>query len=172
MTAAFHLNNREAKLEKKVYNNDNLLTFRPVPTYLGIKLDRSLTSCHQLIAMGKKLSLRVTLLRRLASSEWCDDAKTLRTASLSLVYSTVEYCALVWCHSAQLRFIDILLNDVWHSLTGCLVPPKRITCRGAGVFCRGGQNLNKENSQQKQILATLISKTSIWPIDLDLIRTV
>ena len=43
VTAAFHLNNREAKRELKVYNNGGLLPFCPTPTYLGVKLDRSLT---------------------------------------------------------------------------------------------------------------------------------
>ena len=42
MTAAFHLNNREAKREIKVYNNNRLLPFCPMPTYLGVKLDRLL----------------------------------------------------------------------------------------------------------------------------------
>ena len=35
VTALFHLNNREAKRELKVYNNDRLLAFCPVPAYLG-----------------------------------------------------------------------------------------------------------------------------------------
>ena len=39
-TAAFHLNNREAKRKLNVYNNGNLLPTCPVPTYLGVKLDR------------------------------------------------------------------------------------------------------------------------------------
>ena len=43
VTTAFHLNNREAKRELRVYNNDRLLLFCPTPTYLGVKLDRSLT---------------------------------------------------------------------------------------------------------------------------------
>ena len=59
MTAAFHLNNREA------YNNGRLLPFCPTPTYLGEKLDRSLTFRHPLVALRKKLSSRVTLLRQL-----------------------------------------------------------------------------------------------------------
>ena len=61
--ASFYLNNREAKCELKVYNNDRLLPFCPTPTYLGVKLDRSLTFCHHLVALCKKLSLCVTLLR-------------------------------------------------------------------------------------------------------------
>ena len=41
MTAAFHLNNREANRELKVYNNGRLLPICPIPTCLGVKLDSS-----------------------------------------------------------------------------------------------------------------------------------
>ena len=50
VTAAFHLNNREAKRELKVYTNGRLLPFCPTPTYLGVKLNRSLTFRHHGIA--------------------------------------------------------------------------------------------------------------------------
>ena len=53
VTAAFHLNNREAKRELKVYNNGRLLPFCPTPTFLGVKLDRSLTFRHHLVASRK-----------------------------------------------------------------------------------------------------------------------
>ena len=68
MTAAFNLNNREAKRELKVYNNGRLLPFCPTPTYLGVKLDRLLTFRHDLVASCKKLSSRITLLRRIVGS--------------------------------------------------------------------------------------------------------
>ena len=51
VTAAFHLNDREAKRELKVYNNGRLLPFCPTPNYLGVKLDRSLTFRHHLVAL-------------------------------------------------------------------------------------------------------------------------
>ena len=72
--------------------------------------------------MRKKLSSRVTLLRRLVGSEWGAGAKTLRIATLSLVYSTAEYCASVWCRSAHTRLIDSVLNDALRIVTGCLRP--------------------------------------------------
>ena len=122
VTAAFHLNNRQPKRELKVYNNDRLLSFCPIPTYLGVKLDRSLTFRHHLMALGKKLSSRVTLLRRLVGSGRGAGAKTLRTTTLSLVYSTTEYCAPVWCRSAHTRFVDSVLNDALRIVTGCLRP--------------------------------------------------
>ena len=54
VTAAFHLNNREAKRELNVYNNGNLLPRCSFPAYLGVKLDRSLTFRHHLEALRKK----------------------------------------------------------------------------------------------------------------------
>ena len=122
VTAIFYLNNREAKRELKVYNNDRLLPFCPTPTYLGVKLYRLLTFRHHLVALRKKLSSRVTLLRRLVGSGWGAGVKTLRIATLSLVYSTAEYCAPVWCRSAHTRFIDSVLNDALRIVTGCLRP--------------------------------------------------
>ena len=122
VTAAFHLNNREAKRELKVYNNGRLLLFCPTPTYLGAKLDRWLTFRHHLVALRKKLSSRVTLLRRLVGSGWSAGAKTLRIATLSLVYSAAEYCAPVWCRSAHTGLIDSVLNDALRIVTGCLRP--------------------------------------------------
>ena len=118
--AAFHLNNRKAKHELKVYNNSRLLPFCPTATYLGVKLDRSLTFRHHLVALRKKLSSHVTLLRQLVGSGWGAGAKTLRIATLSLVYSTAEYCAPVWYRSAHTRLIDSVLNDALRIVTGCL----------------------------------------------------
>ena len=49
-------------------------------------------------------------------------AKTLRIATLSLVYLAAEYCAPVWCRSAHTRLIDSVLNDAFRIVTGCLRP--------------------------------------------------
>ena len=122
VTTAFHLNNREAKRELNVYSNGKRLPFCPVPTYLGVKLDRSLTFRHHLEALRKKLTTRVALMRRLAGSGWGAGAKTLRTAAISPVYSTAEYCVPVWCRSAHTRLIDSVLNDALRIVTGCLRP--------------------------------------------------
>ena len=122
VTAAFHLNNQEAKRELKVYNNGRLLPFCPTPTYLGVKLDRLLMLCHHLVALCKKLSSCITLLRQLVGSGWGAGDKTLCIATLSLVYSTAEYCMPVWCHSAHTRLIDSVLNNALHIVTGCLHP--------------------------------------------------
>ena len=43
MSSAFHLKNREASHELNIKVNNNRLQFQSTPTYLGVKLDRTLT---------------------------------------------------------------------------------------------------------------------------------
>ena len=164
VTTAFHLNNREAKRELKIFNNGKLLPYCPTPTYLGVKLDRSLTFRHHLEALRKKLSTRVTLLRRLAGSGWGAGAKTLRTAALFLVYSTAEYCAPVWCRSAHTRLINSVLNDALRIVTGCLRPtPTDYLPILAGIqpaeLRRRGATLSLAN---RAILTLIIFYMSSW----------
>ena len=77
---------------------------------------------HHLEALPKKLSARVSLLRRLVDSGWGAGAKTFNTTASSLIYSTAEYCALAWCRSAHTRLIDSVLNGALRIVTGCLRP--------------------------------------------------
>ena len=126
VTAAFHLNKREAKRERNIYNNGNLLPPCLVPTYLGVKLHRSLTFCHHLEALRQKLSIRVALLRRLAGSGWGAGAKTLLISALSLIYATAEYqFGVVVCILASLKAFSIIFCVL--SLDAC-VPHQRRTC--------------------------------------------
>ena len=92
-----------------------------MPTYFGVKLDRAFTYRHHLEVLCKKLSMRISLLRRLSGSVWGAGAKTLRTAASSLI-STAKYCAPAWWHSANTRLIDSAFNDALRIVTGCLRP--------------------------------------------------
>ena len=93
VSAAFHLKNKEAKRELKVNYNNEILPFCSDPKYLGVTLDRSFTYRWHLESLRKKLTSRVTLLRRLAGSGCGAGATTLPIATLALVHSTAEYTA-------------------------------------------------------------------------------
>ena len=71
---------------------------------------------------AKKISTRVSLLRRPAGTGWGASINTLRTAALSLIYSTTEYCAPAWCRSVHTHLVDIVLNDALRIITGRLRP--------------------------------------------------
>ena len=102
--------------------NGKLLPFSNTTKYLGITLDRSFTYRRLLESLRKKLSTRVSLIRRLAGTTWGVGASVLRTATLALVYSTAEYCAPVWCRSTHTRLIDPVINYALRIVTGCLLP--------------------------------------------------
>ena len=118
VTAAFHLNNQEAKRSLKVYNNDRILPFYPIPTYHGVKLDRSLTLRHHLVAVRKNYS-RV--------SHYCVRVRVLvpkHYTQLPYPWSTQQAStgAPVCCRSTHIRLIDCVLNDALRIVTGCLRP--------------------------------------------------
>jgi len=129
VSAALHLNNKEAKRELKVKYNNETLPFCSEPKYLGVTLDSSLTYRQHLESRRKKLALRVAFLRQLIGSGWGAGATTLRIATLALVHSNAEYCMPVWCRSAHTH----LINDALSIVTGCLRPYQRTTFQLAGI---------------------------------------
>jgi len=66
-------------------------------------------------------SQKVDIPRRFAGCGWGAGAITLRTATLALVHSTTEYCALARCLT-HTRPIDPAINDALRIVTGCLRP--------------------------------------------------
>jgi len=78
--------------------------------------------CQHLESLRKKLISCVTSLRWLASSGWGAAARALQIATLTLVRSTTEYCAPVWCRSAHTCLIDPNINGILWIVARCLHP--------------------------------------------------
>ena len=73
-------------------------------------LDRDLTYRSEVEKRSKKITARGNIIQKLAGTSWGAYAKTLRTSSLGLVYSTSEYCVPVWTSSTHSYKIDVRLN--------------------------------------------------------------
>ena len=120
LSCAFHLNNREASRELNIKVNNSRLQFQASPTYLGVKLDRTLTFRQHLENLSAKTSARVAMIRRLAGTTWGASTKTLRISTQALVFSAAEYCAPVWCRSFHTKKLDSTLNNALRMVSGCL----------------------------------------------------
>ena len=177
MLAIFHLNHKEAKHELRVNINNKTLHFCSKPKYLRISLGRTLTYRQHLESFRKKLTSRVSLLRRLADCSLGAVATKLRKNSFALVHSIAECCAPVWCCSAHTRLIDPATNDALQTVAGCLHPtpadnlpivtgiqPAAFRCKGATLslthrhmeYCIGSESKGSCRSRSKAMISTLL----------------
>lgn len=90
------------------------------PTYLGVKIDRSLTYGKHISKLRMKLGTRNNLLRKLAGTSWGATAACLRTTALALLYSCAEYCSSSWLNSAHAYKVDVELNKAMRIITGAV----------------------------------------------------
>ena len=121
VSSVFHLANRLANREINIFLDGTKLSHDPTPKYLGVILDRSLTFHQHIKTVAAKTQSRVNLLRRLAGTRWGASYNTLHTSSIALAYSTAEYAAPVWSHSAHSHKVDVVLNDAMRLVSGCLM---------------------------------------------------
>ena len=120
VSAAYHVNNREAKRELDVFVDNKRLVFQQAPKYLGMRLDRMLDFKQYLEEVAGKVTSRVALIRRLAT--WGASAKTLRISTQALVFRAAEYCAPVWSRSPHVKKVDVAINSSLRTISGCLKP--------------------------------------------------
>ena len=111
VSAAYHLNNREAKQELDVFVENKRLVFQQAPKHLGVRLYRVLNFKQHIEEVAGKVTSRVTLIRRLAGTTWGASAKTLRISTQALVFPAAEYCAPVWSRSPYLKKVDVAINS-------------------------------------------------------------
>ena len=88
VSAAYHLNNREAERELDVFLDKNIWCFSKLQS-LGVRLDRMLNFKQHLEDVTGKVTSRVSLIRRLAGATWGASAKTLRISTQALHLNTV-----------------------------------------------------------------------------------
>ena len=120
VSAAYHINNREAKRELEVFVDNKRLVFQQAPKYLGVRLDRMLNFKQHLEEVAGKVTSRVALIRRLAGTTWGASAKTLRISTQALVFPAAEYCAPVWRRSPHVKKVDVAINSSLRTISGCL----------------------------------------------------
>ena len=122
VSTVFHLNNKEAKRELDVHINTRRLNFQPKTTYLGVKLDRTLSYHQNLAGLRDKVMARSALICKLVGTGLRGNPSTLRTSALALVYAPAECCSKAWSRSKHTSLLEVSLNCTFRTITGCLQP--------------------------------------------------
>ena len=99
VSTVFHLNNKEVKRELDVYIYTRCLNFQPTTTYLGVKLDRTLSYQQHLAGLTDKVMVHSALICKLVGTGWGASPPALRTSAPALMYAPAECCAPTWCRS-------------------------------------------------------------------------
>ena len=123
VSAAYHLNNREAKRELDVFVDNKRLVCQQAPKYLGVRIDRMLNFKQHLEEVAGKVHPEShSSVVLLTSTTWGASARTLRISTQALVFHTAEYCAPVWSRSPHMKKVDIAINSSLRTISGCLKP--------------------------------------------------
>ena len=120
VSTMFHFNNRKASRQINIMVDSTRLQSQASPTYLGVKLDRTLSFKQHLESARAKTTARTALIRRLAGTTWGATTRTLHISTKALVFTASEYCAPVWCCSPHVRKLDTALNEALRTVSGCL----------------------------------------------------
>jgi len=157
--ALYHLNTRGVGRPLNISVDGKTIEFEPNPTYLGMKLDRSLTFKPHLTSVRQKVLSCCARLNRLAGTGLCAFVSMLRTSSLALVYPAAEYCSPAWSRSRNTKEADMatnkfcFTNNYWMPKTStdailanpcrhcpsfspmkCRFPPTQLEARCGGTF--------------------------------------
>jgi hypothetical protein len=83
-SCVYQLNTHEANRQLDVRFTGTEIQHMEHPKYLGVTLDRTLTYNAHLTKTSKKVSARISIVRKLAGTSWGADTETLRTAALAI----------------------------------------------------------------------------------------
>ena len=90
------------------------------PIYLGMQLDRQLTLKNHVENLRAKANRRLKLVKKLSSTDWGSDKRTLRGLYLGYVRSALEYGAalMTTCSKANQTTLDKIQNNALRLING------------------------------------------------------
>ena len=114
---------KSSKIEKepiKLKINNKEIEKDQNPIYLGMQLDRQLTLKNHVENLRAKATRRLRLVKKLSSTDWGSDKRTLRGLYLGYVRSALEYGAalMTTCSRANQTSLDKIQNNALRLING------------------------------------------------------
>ena len=114
---------KSSKIEKepiKLKINNKEIEKDQNPIYLGMQLDRQLTLKNHVENLRAKATRRLKLVKKLSSTDWGSDKRTLRGLYLGYVRSALEYGAalMTTCSRANQTSLDKIQNNALRLING------------------------------------------------------
>ena len=90
-----------------MFVHNKRLVFQQAPKYIGVRLDRMLTSSNTLKKWQERLHLESHSSVVLLVQPFGASAKTLRISTQALVFTAAEYSAPDWSRSPHVKQVDV-----------------------------------------------------------------
>ena len=116
----FSLSTKEQKVNLKI--NNQSLPLDSTPTYLGVTFDRRLTWKTQSENAEKRAKSRLNLMKKITSTTWGADSRTLKTLYTGRVRPAMEYGISTWGTTAKSHFnkISKVQNQATRIISGAM----------------------------------------------------
>ena len=127
----FTKSNKVEKEPIKLKINNKEIAKDQNPTYLGMQLDRQLTLKNHIENLKTKATRRLKLLKKLSSTDWGSDKRTLRNLYLGYVRSALEYGAalMTTCSKANQTSLDKIQNNALRLINGGMRSTPTAACQ-------------------------------------------
>ena len=110
----FSLSNKEQTVNLKLEGQK--LKQDKCPTYLGITFDPRLTWKHQIEKAQNKGIQRLSILKKLAGTQWGANADILKKTYKGYVRPTLEYGMSAWGSTAPIFILSTLVTSTVHPI--------------------------------------------------------
>ena len=126
----FTLSPKVAKQKQNIKIQGHQLEKEENPIYLGVTLDTRMTLNQQIKNVKKKANNRLKLLKKLASTSWGADKRTLRQLYLGYVRSTMDYTLALQSISSKstITSLDKIQNNALRFISGALRSTPTAAC--------------------------------------------
>ena len=127
----FTKSNKVEKEPIKLKINNKEIAKDQNPTYLGMQLDRQLTLKNHIENLKTKATRRLKLLKKLSSTDWGSDKRTLRNLYLGYVRSALEYgsALMTTCSKANQTSLDKIQNNALRLINGGMRSTPTAACQ-------------------------------------------
>ena len=122
VSAAYHLNNREAKRELDVFVDNKRLVFQQAPKYLGVRLDRMLNCKHHLEEVAGEVTSREHSSVVLLVQSGEPLPKHYGSPDKPWYFLRLNTVPPVWSRSPHVKKVDVAINSSLRTISGCLEP--------------------------------------------------
>ena len=102
--------------------NGSNIPLLPSFKYLGITLDNRLTFNEHILDLRQRSSRRLNIIKCIAGRDWGADRRTLLNLYISLIRSSLDYCAFLYdtLSTKQTSSLESIQNNALRIITGAL----------------------------------------------------